>query len=42
MERGSLLFALKNVKFYTFLTEAWSGLEERRFHGACKGGAEVY
>jgi hypothetical protein len=39
---GSLLFASRRLKFRMFFMEAWTGLEERRFHGACKGGGKVY
>ena len=35
--RGSLLFASRRLKFHMFLMETWTGLEERRFDGACKG-----
>ena len=40
--RGSLLFASLKVKFSIFFMEEWNGLEEGRFHGACKGGGKVY
>ncbi len=39
---STLFFASRRLKFYMFFMEAWNGLEEGRFHGACKGGGGVY